>query len=307
EGYPGDPVYREFYRDLGHDGELELVKECLHPDGVRRNVGLKYHRVTGRVPLEAKEPYDPAAARDRARVHARHFVSVCESRLLGPQLSEALRPRAAERSESGAVSRIAAPTASPVICAMYDAELFGHWWYEGIDFLREVLGLVGRGEASIEAVAPGDVVAEAGAVGASEAIGDAEAIDVVEPSASSWGNGGYFGQWLDGENTWIYPLLHEAEGRMVELARAHPSAEGLTRRALDQAARELLLAQASDWAFLMATRTAPEYAERRTRDHLARFTKLYEMLVSRSVGESFLADIERRDALFAEMDYRVYA
>ena len=82
---------------------------------------------------------------------------------------------------------------------------------------------------------------------------------------------------------------------------------GLQRRALNQAARELLLAQASDWAFLIAARTAPEYATRRTRDHVAQFTRIYEMVLSGRIDEKELEQIEMRDSIFPEIDYRVYA
>ena len=97
---------------------------------------------------------------------------------------------------------------------------------------------------------------------------------------------------------------------MVDLARRFPEREGLdqlTRRALDQAARELLLAQASDWAFLMAAGTAPDYSTRRTRDHVAQFTRLHDMILAGRIDEADLDQIERRDAIFAEIDYRVYA
>src|SRR4051812_1448776 len=73
-GYPGDPVYREFYRDLGYDLDYDYIKPYLHSDGVRRNTGLKYFRITGRVPLNQKQPYNPAAAREMAAQHAGNFL-----------------------------------------------------------------------------------------------------------------------------------------------------------------------------------------------------------------------------------------
>jgi len=112
--------------------------------------------------------------------------------------------------------------------------------------------------------------------------------------------------WLNQKNDWIYPHLHAAGDGMLELALAHPRAESLERRALNQAARELLLAQASDWAFIMSQNTVVAYAVRRTKEHLARFHQLAGMLRSRAVDESALGALEAQDNLFPNIDYRVY-
>ncbi|MHC4247556.1 MAG: 1,4-alpha-glucan branching protein domain-containing protein, partial [Planctomycetota bacterium] len=221
-GYPGDPIYREFYRDLGYDGDGEHVNRCLHPDGVKRNIGLKYHRVTGRVPLDRKEPYVPAWAHECVDAHAEHFASVNEDRA---------------RHLSGVLGR------RPVICAMYDAELFGHWWFEGIDFLEGVLRRLSRPGSALKPVTPSGVLERE------------REHQVVVPAPSSWGYKGYYEQWLNGTNDWIYPHLHVAERRMSELVHRFPDAGGVLLRAIKQAGRELLLAQASDWAFLMTTGT----------------------------------------------------
>jgi hypothetical protein len=99
---------------------------------------------------------------------------------------------------------------------------------------------------------------------------------------------------------------HAAERRMVELAERFPAADGLTRRALNQAARELLLAQSSDWAFIITTGTMVQYAIKRFKDHIHRFTRLYDMLLANEVDEAWLGEVEARDTIFQEIDYRVY-
>jgi 1,4-alpha-glucan branching enzyme len=98
-----------------------------------------------------------------------------------------------------------------------------------------------------------------------------------------------------------------AAERMVELARRAPHATGLERRALNQAARELLLAQSSDWAFIMTTGTTVAYASRRFNEHTVRFTGLYEALKAGRLDESFVADLESKDNIFPDVDYRIYA
>jgi 1,4-alpha-glucan branching enzyme len=126
------------------------------------------------------------------------------------------------------------------------------------------------------------------------------------PSASSWGAEGYNRVWINRQTDWMYLHQQVAETRMVELAEQHPAAEGIFRRALNQAARELLLAQSSDWAFIVTTGTMVQYAVKRFKDHIHRFTRLYEMIISGEVDEAWLVDVERKDSIFQEIDYRVY-
>jgi 1,4-alpha-glucan branching enzyme len=130
---------------------------------------------------------------------------------------------------------------------------------------------------------------------------------VAQPVPSSWGEEGYWKVWLNETNQWIYPHLNIAQERMAELARRFPHAEGAQLRALNQAGRELLLAQASDWPFIMRTGTSPEYAKRRVKDHLLRFIALHEQLTSTKVDEPWLEGVENTDNIFPQVDYRYWA
>jgi len=183
----------------------------------------------------------------------------------------------------------------PVIVAPYDAELFGHWWYEGPDWLEFVLRRSAAGQDVFETVT------------LSECLDEDEVNQLVEPCASSWGWKGYHEIWLEESNDWIYPRLHAAADRMCEMVDGAGAPGALERRALNQAARELMLAQSSDWAFIMKTGTAAEYAVKRTAGHLDRFTALCDEVGDGRIDEARLADLESRDNIFPEMDYRVYA
>jgi 1,4-alpha-glucan branching enzyme len=272
-GYPGDPDYREFYRDLGFDGDYNYVKPYLHSDHVRRNLGIKYYRVTGKVDLGDKRPYVPQWATGKAAQHAGHFL--INRRAQAAHLHHALGRK-------------------PMIVSPYDAELFGHWWFEGPQFLNYLLRKVHFDQDEIRLATPLDYLAE---------YPDNQHQDV---STSSWGAEGYYRVWINSENEWMYVHQHIAEDRMIELARKRPGAEGLMRRALNQAARELLLAESSDWAFIITTATSVQYAKKRFRDHIHRFTRLYEMINRDEIDEQWLGEVEAMDTIFQEIDYRVY-
>ncbi|MHC4592498.1 MAG: glycoside hydrolase family 57 protein [Planctomycetota bacterium] len=275
EGYPGDAVYREFHRDLGFDAQLSYLLPYLHADGGRRHLGFKYHRVTGEVPLAEKAPYQVRAAAERAVLHAAHFVAC--------------------RAEQGARIRNATGL-DPVIVSPYDAELFGHWWWEGLQFIDNVFRLVAARD-DLVCVAPSEYLRarprsteQAGA-----------------PARSSWGNGGYFDVWVNRANDWVYPRLHRAEAAMIQAAKAAPSPNGLLGRALNQCARSLVLAQSSDWPFLMFAGTAREYAVKRFEDLIGRFDDLIERVRAGRIDADLVERYEWLDDAFPEMDYRIFA
>ena len=271
EGYPGDPDYREFYRDIGHDLDLDYIKPYLHRDGRRVNTGIKYHRVTGRT--DCKEPYVRSWALDKAARHAGHFL---ESRR---RQMDRLRPAMGRK---------------PVVVAPYDAELFGHWWFEGPVWLNYLCRQAAAGPQTLKLVT------------ASEYLAEYPVNQAAMPGASSWGYKGHNEVWLNAANDWIYRHLHAAADHMSELAGLFPAAEGMSRRALNQAARELLLAQSSDWAFIMTRGSMVPYAIRRTKEHLLRFNQIYKMVKENRVHEGCLEELENKDNIFPRLDYRVY-
>ena len=270
EGYPGDPVYREFYRDVGFDIDAPHVAALRHA-GVKTFTGLKYHRITGKG--DWKEPYHPGWARERAAEHAGNFLFN--------------RQRQVEWL-AGVLDR------PPLVVAPYDAELFGHWWYEGpqwIDFLFRKLAC---DQDQVQSITPREYL---------DRFGD---LQTAQPPECSWGAGGFHEVWLNGTNDWIYPHLHAAADHMRALVQRFPEADGHRRWALDQAARELLLAQSSDWAFIMKTGTSVDYAVRRFKTHLHRFHRLREMAESGHYDTGYLQAVTGRDSLFPDMDYRIF-
>lgn len=275
EGYPGDGRYREFYRDIGYDLEAEHLQGFMQPTGDRKNVGIKYHRITGRgTALHEKQPYDRRAALEAADLHAGNFVF-----------------NRAKQFEHYAAT-LARP---PVIVAPYDAELFGHWWYEGPEFLDLVVRKAAYDQQIFNLSTPSDV------------IGCGLEFQAAVPSASSWGDKGYGEVWCNEKNDWMWIHIHEASDRMASLASNYPHATGLNRRALNQMARELVLASASDWPFIVTMGTMVPYAERRVREHINRFNWLFEALQSDKVNDGWLTALENKDNIFRYIDYRDFA
>lgn len=274
-GYPGDSNYREFYRDVGYDLDYDYVKPYLHQDGVKRNIGLKYFRITGKVSLNDKLPYAPDKALKKAAEQAGNFMFNREQQI---------------KHLNGYMGR------PPIVVSPYDAELYGHWWYEGPDFLNYLFRKIHFDQDVFAPITPYEYLQKF------------PKNQILTPAASSWGDKGYFEVWLNGTNDWIYRHLHKAAERMVEIANENKNnKDRLKVRALNQCARELLLAQSSDWAFIMTTGTMVEYAQKRTKDHVIRFSALYDMIKRNQIDENFLRDFEWKDNIFPNIDFRVFA
>jgi 1,4-alpha-glucan branching enzyme len=271
EGYPGDRRYRDFYRDIGFDLDYDYVKPYLPAPGHRGTTGIKYYRITGGAP--EKEPYDRPAALEAADQHAGQFLA---ARLAQVQ------------AVAGMLDR------PPLIVAPYDAELFGHWWYEGPEFLDALVRKVCRDQKELSLITPGEYLRRH------------PTNQVAMPSPSSWGEEGYWRVWLNEKTEWIYPHLRIAQERMTELARRFPQPAPLQERFLKQAARELLLSQASDWPFILRTGTSPDYARQRVTEHLLRFTRIYEQLMAGPVDAEWLRQLEEVDIVFPDISYRYW-
>lgn len=257
-GYPGDPDYLDFHRR-------------------RFPGGLRYWRVTdSRSDLAGKEIYRPAAAAERVREHAAHFVEHVAERL------------ATHRAETGRPG---------FLCVPFDAELFGHWWSEGPDWLAAVLAAF-EADGRVATAVPSDWIESAGPV------------PTHTLREGSWGKGGDHGVWLNDQTAWAWREIHAAEARLTARVTtlAHDRAP-LTRALLAQMARELLLLQASDWPFLISTLGARDYAEERLRGHAAAFERLDALLTVVSAGgalpeadRAWLQEIQTRDRPFPDLD-----
>jgi len=302
-GYPGDYNYRDFYKDIGYETDYEYIKPYIAHNGVRVHTGIKYHRITGKT--DNKDIYDIGWAKDSAERQAGHFLNSRTNQI------------------ENASKYMDKP---PIVLCPYDAELYGHWWYEGPYWLYILFKKIYYDECNFELITP------------SEYIDKYPLIQQCTPCRSSWGANGYSEVWLNPSNDYAHKHLHKAGDRMCELAynfrnvktdldkleyeiselkKQKKSVTKITStkkykdlklqlRALNQAARELLLLQSSDWLFIITNNTMVDYAHRRIKDHTGRFTRLYNELNSGKIDKKFLEEIELKDAIFPDIDYRIY-
>jgi len=258
QGYPGDFLYREFHRkDAGS--------------------GMQYWRITSTTAgLGEKELYDPYPAFQKVKDHAAHFVHLVREELTG----------------------FAGTSQAPgIVVSAYDTELFGHWWFEGVAWLQEVLRLMERSD-------------DIGLTTADRYLAQHPPDQVIDLPESSWGEGGGHWTWLNPETEWMWPLVHNAERHMELLVARYPLASGEMARVLAQTARELVLLEASDWPFLISTGQAREYAVGRFQQHLARFNVLAGMAEREAPlalsDREFLASAEEADNPFPKIDYHAF-
>ncbi len=278
EGYPGHPDYRDFYRDVGFDLPLQYVSRFIGPDDLRIATGIKYHRITNRS-RSRKEPYDRLRAIEQVAQDAEHFLRGRREQMV--------------HTSAGMDRR-------PIVVAPYDAELFGHWWFEGPEWLDATLRRAASGSDGLATITPSEYLAE-----------HPEG-PLSVPSMSSWGRGGYFGTWVNDKTEWLLrPLQRSAETMEALAARLEAGSDtnGLRRRVLAQAARELLLAQSSDWPFILRSGTATGYATRRVREHLQRFDELASWAVRDGLKDDEvrrLAEWESRTGIFPTLAPEVF-
>ncbi|MDR0568865.1 MAG: DUF1957 domain-containing protein [Spirochaetaceae bacterium] len=271
-GFSYHPAYRDNAADAGYELSADLIKPFLDADGRRTPTGYKY-RTIGNGNRE-KEVYDPIAASEQVLKQANAFLDARIARL-------------AEASQY-------MPETPASLCA-YSADAFGRLWYEGPQFL-ETLFREGAKRKEIQFMAPAEYLYKQ----------DLSSVQTAVPCFSSGGFNGYAQTWLDASNDWIYRHTVRSLERMTEIAERFPDETGLKERALNQAAREILLAQASDWTKMLYRKDRVDYARDQIEETLRNFTTIYEALGSNYISTEWLTTLERRHNVFPNINYRVF-
>jgi 1,4-alpha-glucan branching enzyme len=257
-GYPGDEAYLDFHKK-------------------RWPGGHRYWRVTGMgVDMGDKQPYYPQQAAERVQAHAAHFTHLVHE-ALHSDFNNAL---------------------PPILCAPFDAELFGHWWFEGAQWLEAVARNLHDHDSGIELITCSEYLDRYPRAGS------------IAMHEGSWGAEGTNQVWMNPETSWTYTHIYPAEIYTRDVCTAGDwRNSALGHRIVQQLCRELLLLESSDWQFLITTGAARDYAEARFLTHNDQFNEIKSIWQTfESLGEinsaqqDRLAEIELRDNVFLDID-----
>ena len=257
DGYPGDGCFREFHKKDDKSG-------------------MHYWRITSpTTDLGDKMLYDPVLAMSKVNENSDHYTTI---------LYHMLNDYKKATGKHG------------LVMVSFDTELFGHWWFEGVEFIKQVIKKLNNYLPEIERQTAAEYL---------DKYPPTEAIQIPE---SSWGQGGHFWVWQNHLTEWMWPIIHACEKRMQDIADANQTIpqDKLKHRALNQLARENLLLQSSDWPFLITTWQAKDYATERFREHVKRFEKIATMIENNNIDDNYLKEIESIDNCFPVIDYRAY-
>ncbi len=262
-GYPADSNYLDFHKK-------------------RWPGGHRYWSVTGAgVDISDKQPYNPAWAAERIQSHASHFVHL---------VREALSPA------------LHGPT-PPILSSPFDAELFGHWWFEGPRWLEAIARTLHDDPIGIQLTS------------GSSYLDRYPPASFIRMQEGSWGTEGANAVWMNPSTSWTYAQIYPAEIYLRDLCSSGLWRDGsLGERIVKQLCRELLLLESSDWQFLITTGSAQDYAELRFRNHIDSFSELKSIWQHYAAQHSItaeqearLAAIEATDSVFADIDPGLWA
>jgi 1,4-alpha-glucan branching enzyme len=270
------PLYRDNRWDSGFELPAETVAPFLGPEGARRPTGYRY-RSRGAGDSGVREGgglYDPAAAAAQAAADARIFLQRRLSRLraAGEMMNE-----------------------TPLSLCAFKAGDLGRSWYEGFEFLEQLFRQ-GAARDDVQFMTPAEYLYKQ----------DGSVFQISQPGYSSLGFNGYGEAWLDVSNDWMYRHVFRALERMIELAERFPDDSGLKERALNQAAREILLVQSSDWPGMLYRQESSGLARSGIEDALRNFTTIYEALGSNYISTEWLTNLEKRHNIFPHINYRIF-
>jgi 1,4-alpha-glucan branching enzyme len=270
DGFVQNPLYRDSQKDAGYEIPAENLHPFIQVGQPRIPTGYKYWAKDE----DHSGMYNLQEAQKKAQEHAALFLDNRAERLY----------QAAQNID-----------VLPVSVWTNNIDDFGHYWYEGIDFLDALFREAAQ-RTDIQVILPGDYLCNC----------PVDSYQTVLPEFSSWGNNGYAETWLDSSNDWVYRHISRSINRMTDLAERFPNEKGLKERALNQAAREILLIQASDWPKMISTNQNADFAKQQLESSLRNFTAIFEALGSSYASPEWLTILEEKNNIFPSINYRVF-
>lgn len=272
EGYIHNEIYRNEENDIGFESDIEELTAILAQNKERVSTGYKYFSKASEN-IEKKQ-YDIEKARQQADKDAQDF--------LAKKID--LLHKAAELSEEDEVSLV----------ATFDASLFGEKWFEGIDWLERFFRHASKQE-------------EINIENCSDLAKNQFTLQVVQPYHSAASGFGYGEDLVDSSNEWMVRYVHKSTERMIDLAQRFTDDTGLKARALNLAAKEILLAQASDWPSMLHNKNYPDFAREAFSQNVSSFATVFESLGSNNTSTEWLTNTERAHQIFPWINYRIFS
>lgn len=269
-GYFSSPEYRDYYCDLSQECPDLDLGDLISDSNHRANTGMKYYRITA--PTDHKQHYNQ---REANRIVWRHAVSFVENRT---------------KQIEWLAERMDRP---PVIVLSLNAEFLGHFWFEGILWLEYVLRQVAADGQQVCLELPQTVTTKLSNV------------QIAEPNAGSWNDGGFAARHVNTANDWFFKHLSLAAQRMDKLANLGHQNDPLRQRLINQAMRELLVAQSCDWPILLSAGQHVKDATKNVRSRLVAFHRLFDNFRESQVDVNIVSMYESRCSIFADIDYRL--
>ena len=258
-GYPGNEFYMEFHKK--------------DPES-----GFYYWRITDKsFGNDEKDLYQPKRALEQLENHVNHYISLLND----------------EISTFNNAYEIPA-----ILILPFDFELYGHWWKEGIEWLK----LLFQSIIKIDQISM---------ITISEYLSTyKEKFSTIRMKESSWGEGGHFQVWKNPEHGWIWPNINSSIIQLEDVFESNPNPNQWGQKVLKQAARELLLMEGSDWPFLLYTKQAKEYANQRFHKHHQFFNKLIWAAKNPEdksrMSSKELENIESMDSCFQNLNLKYF-
>jgi len=260
-GYPSHDSYRDFYYDIGFALENHQINPYFYENDRKICTGFKYQNKVGKI-------YSRELAKKQIQKDAQDFIKLYEEKA---------------KVIENEIDREALFNMS------FDAELFGHWWFEGPLWIEAVLRGISKTN-TLETIFPHDYLKKY------------PKNPILKPHYSSWGYDNYGSVWLDNTNRWIYRLLQEIINDFFDLYRRYNGDFGTRNRFLTQALKEILLVQSSDWAFIMANGSTVSYAVKRVKEHILRFREIFSSALGKKLDVKYLVNLEKEQEFLLDLD-----